>query len=408
MKQYSSNNENNVPYYNQNKKKTVLMIASVASMIEQFNMSNIKILQDMDYQVEVACNFNKGNTISEERIQQFKELLTKNHILYHQIDFERNVLNLCKNIKAYKQIKKILTIKNTYKFLHCHSPIGGVVGRIAGLTMGIRVIYTAHGFHFYKGAPLRNWFVYYPIEKYLSRHTNILITINKEDFTIAQKFHSKVVRYIPGIGINTAKYHAVLSRKDIAIKRSHMNLSNEDIVLLSVGELNKNKNHQIVIRAIAELKALPIKYLICGQGKQYLQLKRLTEKLNLEDKVYFLGYRTDIKELYEISDIFIFPSKREGLSVSLMEAMASGKPIICSKIRGNIDLVEKDKNGILCSSYKDYINAILILCTDKKKCKSYGEYSLQKIENFNTKIVNAEMKYIYEQITLSEGKESIL
>ena len=166
--------------------KKVLMLASVASMIDQFNMQNISLLQEQGYEVHVAANFEQGSTSSKERVEQFKKELKEKNVLYFQIDFSRNVSNIPQNIKAYKQIKKLL-VNNKYEFIHCHSPIGGVCGRLAAKVTNTKVIYTAHGFHFYKGAPKFNWMIYYPIEKVLSYITDVLITINKEDYELAKK-----------------------------------------------------------------------------------------------------------------------------------------------------------------------------------------------------------------------------
>ena len=209
-------------------REKVLIVASVASMIDQFNMPNIRLLQEMGYEVHVACNFEKGNSCSLEKIQTLKKLLENIEVKYYQINFERNILKIFSNFSAYKEVKKILE-KNKYRFLHCHSPIGGVIGRIAGYLTQTKVIYTAHGFHFFKGAPLLNWLLYYPIEKYLSRYTEILITINKEDYERAKTFYAKKVEYIPGVGIDVEKIKNIKIDKEQ--KRKELGLSKDSIVL---------------------------------------------------------------------------------------------------------------------------------------------------------------------------------
>ena len=181
-------------------------MASVASMIDQFNMDNIKILQQLGYQVDVACNFLEGNTCSNEKIQNLKETLNLLSVNYYQIDFTRNVTNIKRDIIAYQQLKKVIS-ENKYNFIHCHSPIGGAIGRIIAYVAKTKVIYTAHGFHFYSGAPIKNWMIYYPIEKALSHYTDILITITLEDYDRARKkLRAKKTRYIPGIGVDTKKF----------------------------------------------------------------------------------------------------------------------------------------------------------------------------------------------------------
>ena len=280
-------------------KEKVLILASVASMIDQFNIPNIKLLQNIGYEVHVACNFEKGSSCSFEKIEILKELLKKLNVKCYQINFERNILKIGNNLKAYKEVKNILT-ENKYKFLHCHSPIGGVIGRIAGYKTQTKVIYTAHGFHFFKGAPLINWLLYYPIEKYLSKYTDILITINQEDYKRARTFSAKKVEYIPGVGIDIEKIKNIkVNKKE---KRVEFGLNEENVVLLSVGELNKNKNHSVVIKALAKINNPNIYYLICGQGNLKGELLNLAKKLNLEKNVKILGFRRDIYEIYKTPD----------------------------------------------------------------------------------------------------------
>lgn len=211
------------------------------------------------------------------------------------------------------------------------------------------MIYTAHGFHFFKGAPLINWLVFYPIEKLCSRWTDVLITITREDYHLAQnKMHAKKVIYVPGVGIDTAVFapmacDAVTNAK----KRKELKLAMTDIVMLSVGELNKNKNHEIMLRAMAQLGNKDLHYVIAGQGNLKDYLEKLARELGVADKLHLLGFRSDVKELFKIADFFAHPSFREGLSVAVMEAMANALPVICTGIRGNTDLIENNKGGYL-------------------------------------------------------------
>lgn len=377
--------------------KKVLMLASVASMIDQFNMQNIDILQEQGYEVHVAANFEQGSTSSNERVEQFKKELKEKNISYFQIDFSRNVSNIPQNIKAYKQIKKLLK-DNKYEFIHCHSPIGGVCGRLAAKVTNTKVIYTAHGFHFYKGAPKLNWIIYYPIEKALSYITDVLITINKEDYELAKKkMKAKEVQYVPGVGVDTNKFDKVVIDKNE--KRKELGLSKDNIVLLSVGELNKNKNHEVIIRALAKLNNPNIHYVIAGRGNLESYLDELSKELNIEKQVHLLGFRTDISELYRISDIFCFPSYREGLSLSLMEVMASGLSVVCSDIRGNCDLIKHQKGGYRCnpSDADEFIRYIDELIKDNSKRKNMAIYNKEFINAFSIDVVKDNMKTIYEK-----------
>jgi glycosyltransferase involved in cell wall biosynthesis len=379
-----------------NEMKTALVITSVASMVDQFLFSNLELFQSMGYEVHVACNFEKGSSCSDERILELKNNLSQRNILYHQINFAREVTKISENIRAYQEVCKLVS-EYQYDFIHCHSPIGGVVTRIACRKMrkhGTSVIYTAHGFHFFKGAPIKNWILYYPIERVCSRWTDVLITINQEDYTFAKrKMKAKKVEYIPGIGIDVERISHI--DVDRTAKRSELDIPNEAILLLSVGELNKNKNHETVIRAIANMD---VYYIIAGKGDLDEHLRLTIEELGLTNRVKLLGFRKDILELCKTADVFVFPSFREGLSVSVMEAMASGLPIVCSRIRGNTDLVDEN-GGELFDPYsvEDCARAITQLVQSNSKDK--GIYNLNKVVNFSKPKVTGMIKRVVEYST---------
>lgn len=375
--------------------KKMLMLTSVASMIDQFNMSNIEILLKLGYEVHVAANFLDGNTSSKERVDEFKKELKEHGVFYYQIDFVRNINKIASNLKAYMQVKNLM-LNNQYEFIHCQSPIGGICGRIAGKKIGVKVIYTAHGFHFFKGAPIFNWLLYYPAEKWLARFTDVLITINKEDYAIAQKFKAGKIVYVPGVGIDIEKFKNI--EVNIQEKRKSIGINEDDFMVISVGELNKNKNHQVIIRAVARLKNQKIKYVLCGQGQLENKLKELAKKLGIENQVKFLGFRKDIPELLHISDLFAFPSFREGLSVALMEAMAVGLPIVCSKIRGNTDLIEDGKGGYLVESNNNRELSVKIrelIIRDDLRSK-FALFNQKKINSYSFLNVINSLKLIYK------------
>lgn len=235
--------------------KKALMIASMASMLRNFNLNNIRLLRDLGYEVTLAANFRTEDSNSPESIQKFRQQMNKEGVLIRQIDFTRKIGNIKGHIKSYKQVQKLAN--ENFDLIHCHSPICAAITRYVFRREPGKIIYTAHGFHFYKGAPLQNWLLYYPIEKWLSRYTDILITINKEDYKRAkEKFHPKRTEYVPGVGIDVEKIQAV--QVDRESKRRELGIGKDDFLLLSVGELNKNKNHEVVIRALAELKILKL------------------------------------------------------------------------------------------------------------------------------------------------------
>ena len=380
--------------------KRALVLASVASMIDQFNMPNIRLMKEMGYEVDVATNFQKGSTCSDEKIAVLKRTLQEMNVRCFQIDFSRNVLNIGENIKAYKQTKKIID-KNNYSLIHSHSPIGGFLSRIAARNArknGTKMIYTAHGFHFFKGAPLLNWLIFYPIERISSRWTDVLVTITHEDYQLAQKkMYAKEVVYVPGVGIDTALFAP--KEEDTAInarKREEFGFSLNDTVMLSVGELNKNKNHEIVLRAMAQLGRKDLHYVIAGRGELKEHLEGLAKELSIIDQLHLLGFRTDVKELFKMADFFAHPSFREGLSVAVMEAMANGLPIICTEIRGNADLIVDNKGGYLFKpAEQDTAYRALKNMMESPDKKSMGLYNLKKSEGLDIKAVLEVMRRIY-------------
>lgn len=380
--------------------KRVLMLASVASMIDQFNMPNIALLQKLGYEVDVACNFIEGNTCSDERVAELKQKLQDMHVRCYQIDFARNIKHIGQNMRALRQVESLMK-QNRYAFCHCHSPIGGVVARIAGHRTKTKVIYTAHGFHFYQGAPLVNWLVYYPVEKVLSRWTDVLITINHEDYALAKKkFHMKKLKYIPGVGIDTER--ETLSLQEKLKKRQELEIPSDAFLITCAAEFTPNKNQKTVIEAIQQLNHPNIYFVMCGIGEKKEELEAYVWEHQLEDHIRFVGFRKDLHEILQASDCFVLSSFREGLSVALMEAMAEGLPIVCGQIRGNVDLVQDGKGGILVSpgEEKDYEEAFRKLYEMKQKAfqkfENIGLNNRNKVEAFSKETVDQIMKKVYQ------------
>lgn len=379
--------------------KRVLMLASVASMIDQFNMPNIALLQKLGYEVDVACNFIEGNTCSDARVAELKQKLQDMHVHCYQIDFARNIKHMGQNMRALRQVEGLMK-QNGYAFCHCHSPIGGVVARIAGHRTRTKVIYTAHGFHFYQGAPVMNWLVYYPVEKMLSRWTDVLITINHEDYKLAKKkFKMKKLTYVPGIGIDTQR--ECLSQKEKEEKRKELGIPQDAFLITNAAEFTPNKNQKTVIEAIEQLHNPNIYFVMCGIGEKKAELEQYVKEHGLEEHIRFVGFRNDLHEILQTSDCFVLSSFREGLSVALMEAMAEGLPVVCSRIRGNVDLIKDGKGGILISPPKrdEYIKAFEKLYNMKNEAFGQflhmGEINRKMIYIFGRKNVENHMKAIY-------------
>lgn len=383
---------------NNNECKKALMYASVASMIDLFNMDNIHILQSLGFQVDVACNFKNGSITSNERVEELKKELRELGVNIHDIPILRSMFKINDILKSLILTKRLYN-NNNYQFVHYHSPIGGVVSRLAAITYrkrGLKVIYTAHGFHFFKGAPLKNWILFYPIEKICSNWTDVLITINNEDFNIANdKFKANNVIYVPGIGVHVDEIQN--QKIDIDSMRKELGLKSDDYVIMSIGQISIRKNQKVIIEAISLINNPKVKYVIVGFGELEEELQNLANKLNVIDRVIFTGYRQDAKALLHCADLFAFPSLQEGLPASLMEAMSVGLPVVCSDIRGNNDLIENDIGGYLCNSndYKSFAKKIDYLLNNKDIALKMGKYNQNNILNYDTKVVIDEMKNIY-------------
>lgn len=379
-------------------KGNALMLASVASMIVQFNVDNMNLLSDLGYSVAVAANFDSGNALGQEKIDKFREDLLNNGTDVFNICIPRSIFSIKNIFKSYKQIKDIVK-KNDYKIVHCHSPIGGVLCRLAcrkARKNGTKVIYTAHGFHFFKGASKIAWAIYYPIEKFCSRFTDVLVTINHEDYQRAQSFKAKKVEYVPGIGVHTVEFrNAKCNREEL---RKEFGFSCDDFVYMSVGQLFARKNHEVIIKALSKINDDRVKYLLVGFGELEGYLKDLVTSLHLENRVVFTGYRGDVKELLHAVDGFAFPSLQEGLPVSLMEAMSVGLPIVCSEIRGNTDLLEDGKGGYMYDPYdvEGFAKGMKkIISSDYHRM---GEINIETMKSFDIEKVNSKMFEIYSQI----------
>lgn len=371
--------------------KKVLFVATVVKThIMEFHIPYLKMFKEMGWETAVAARNDYENPA---------DCVIPYCDTYYNIPFERNPLKPG-NLKAYKELKHIID-EGEYDIIHCHTPVGAMLTRLAAKQArkkGTKVFYTAHGFHFYKGAPAINWILYYPVEKWLSRYTDVLITINKEDYERAKTFKAGKVCYVPGVGIDLKKFNAGYVNKEQ--KRKEIGVSADDFVLLSVGELIPRKNHEVVIRALSVLKQLDklnhIEYVICGRGSYEADLRKLAEGLDVADHVHFLGYRNDISEICNCADLFVFMSHQEGLPVALMEAMACGLPAVCSNIRGNTDLIEDGVTGLLANNTPEEVaQSISKMKSDTALRNRVASAALQKIKQFDLSSVEDEMSKIY-------------
>lgn len=377
----------------------VLFVATVVKThIMEFHIPYLQMFQEAGWETAVAAR---------NDYEDPADCVIPYCDCYYDIPFARNPLHPS-NVKAYRQLKQVID-EGDYDIIHCHTPVGGMLGRFAARhtrRRGTRVIYTAHGFHFYQGAPLLNWLVYYPAERWMARYTDVLITINQEDYARAQRFHAGKVYYVPGVGIDLTRFAPPTDKdawqQESTDKRKELGLQPDDYVILSVGELIKRKNHEVVIRAIAELKAQSeetyhrLQYVICGRGVLEQELKQLAQTLDVEDHVHFLGYRSDICQICHASDLFVFMSLQEGLPVALMEAMACGLPVVCSAIRGNADLVVDGENGVFSDNTPEAVAEIIeAFASHKYILKDEIDARLSKIRPYSLASLKEQMREIY-------------
>ncbi|MCX7715408.1 MAG: glycosyltransferase family 4 protein [Clostridia bacterium] len=375
--------------------KKILYVTSLSGRrINSFMLSSVLAAREAGFAFHMASNQDDAD------MRLYKEDAEKYGIQLHHIDFRRNPFNPM-NLMAYGQLFSLMK-REHFDMVHCNTPIGGFIGRLCAKKAKIyKVIYTAHGFHFFKGAPLLNWLVYYPAEWFCSFLTDVLVTINKEDYNFAKKhMHAKKIEYIPGVGIDSEKFNGALFDRDK--KREELNIPKDAFVLMSVGELNKNKNHEVIIRAVNKIKDLKVYYIICGNGNLEGYLKEMSTQFGLEKQIKFLGFRNDVADIYKIADVFAFSSIREGLAVSLMEAMASGLPCVVSDIRGNVDLIEDGKGGYLCCPMdaEAFAERISVLASDVKLRKKMGLYNMEKIKDFDIEKVKADLSGLYGRLLL--------
>ena len=333
------------------KKKKVLFVATVDLHIETFHVPFLKMFHDKGWEVHVATDTDKKIPYCDKKIE---------------LPIKRSPFRLVSNWRAVKKLRKVME-REKYSIVHCHTPVGGVVARLAGKKLrrkGMRMIYTAHGFHFYTGAPIYYWLMFYPVEWYLAKYTDTLITINNEDYERAKRKFGKRccdVQYVPGVGVDPKKFEKKLSIKEKSELRAKLGFSDRDKVLICVGRLDKNKNQGFLIKAMGELVAEDSNYqlLLVGPDEYNGKYQKLAEKMNILDHVKFLGFREDISELMQISDIAVSASKREGLPVNLIEATKSGLPIVATNCRGNVDVCRVG-DGIIVgiNNVEDFVNSI--------------------------------------------------
>ncbi len=379
-------------------KKKVLIVASVVSFIEWFNKENVEYLHnELNCEVHIACNLDYFDDTDEQRTKEYLDRITEEGIVLHNIHFARSPLKK-ENIAAYKQLKQLIGTEN-FDLIHCHTPTASILTRLAARKSrkkGSVVMYTCHGFHFHDAAPVKNWILYYPVEKYMSRFCDYLITINKEDYNRAQKFHASNVRYIPGVGVDVEAIRNTVVDK--AAYRQSIGVPADAVMIISIGELIERKNHEVIIRALGKLQRQDIYYVICGKGPLQAYLSDLSQKLGVH--TIFLGFRQDIPELCHIADISALPSKIEGLGLAGIEAMAAGVPLVSSNVHGIMDYVVDGETGYAVSPHDvdGFAEALHRLAVDPELRANMRESCIRTVALFEIHNSLNEMWKIYDEV----------
>lgn len=368
--------------------KKVLFTATVDSHILQFHLPFLKLFKENGYEVHVATNGNEEIPYCDVK---------------HVVSFERSPIKI-NNLKAIRQLRKIIN-EEKFDIIHTHTPMGSVVTRLAAKQArkkyNTRVIYTAHGLHFFKGASAKNWLIFYPVEKYLSKYTDTLILINQEDYDLCKRKFKKCkdIQYVPGVGIDEAKFDFEMSEKEKHDLRKSVGVKDDDFVIIYPAEISKRKRQIWLIETINDLlkKNSNIHLLLPGKDSLDGKCQELVKELGLEKQVHFLGYRKDIPKLLKISNLAISSANQEGLPVNIMEAMYVGLPIVASDCRGNRDLIQDNVNGYLVSleDNERFSKSIENMYNDTSKSEEFGNKSKEIINDYLLDKIMIDMNKLY-------------
>lgn len=397
--------------------KKALITATPGGFLPQFELNNVKLLQEAGYEIHYGANL-------ENHIYQWdQKALEDRQVVLHHVPFTNALMDIASHRRAYQQVADIIR-EEQIDLIHCHTPFAGVLTRLAAAHSKPRpyVIYTSHGFHFHKGASAKNW-LFYPIEKHLSKKTDILITINKEDYQRAQAFHEGgelsgrepssakrkkhcQVKQIPGVGLHLDKFRHRPELYDWV--REEYQIPKDGFHLVTIGELSEEKNVAVVIAAMRQLKHLPIYYSIFGKGPEMVHLSESIKAWNLEDRVKLRGYTTEPELVLQGADAFVFPSKREGLGMAALEAFACGVPVIAYDNRGTREYMKHGVNGLVCDSgeVNEYADAIFRAYTLRQEEKAgisdtYSKYKVactKTAEKFRIENTEKIMRQIYQEV----------
>lgn len=375
----------------------VLFVATVRSHIGQFHMPFIRELKRLGCTVDAAY---KDNSAEKQGLD------TSEIDNVYEVPFSRSPYST-DNIKAYRQLKKIIDNGN-YDAVHCHTPMGSVVTRLAARNArkkGTKVIYTAHGFHFYKGAPKFNRLFFYPVERYLSKYTDCLILINNEDYRLAldKHFKAKKIVKVNGVGVNLSEFRQADMREKHTLRLEY-GFDDDDFIMIYPADFCARKNQTMLFEVMEGLLQVSscFKLLLPGSLALADEYIAKAKAMGVYDNISFMGYRRDIEKLVALSDVSVSSTRQEGLPINLVEAMAVGNPIVATDVRGNNDLVENGKNGYLVALNDSaaMTDRLLELYNNRELIDKFGSNSLEMSRAYSEKEVIPEMVNIYKELGL--------
>ena len=330
------------------KPKKALIVTSIWGFVAKFEQEDVRILQKLGYEVHFASN--QTNPIYLFSGDVYEQM----GIIYHDIHIWQSPLGIKPNARSIKEVRKIIEQEGV-ELVHCHTPTGGLVARLAARKTNARVIYTVHGFHFYQGSGVLHNLFYRSIENFLGRFTDDIVTINREDFEAAKRIsHRGSVSQIPGAGLDR-KYYYLPSEEERQRAREALGYQEDEFIIVQVGEIRENKNPEVILRALHMLRntgtnIIRIRYLLVGAGKQEEKIRKLVQDLVLTSNVRFCGYQEDVRPYLMAADLMTFPSIREGLGMAALEAMSTGVPVLAADNRGTREYMRHGINGYVCQS----------------------------------------------------------
>ena len=365
-----------------------LLFAPMSSVHERFNIANILALRELGAEIHLLANFS-----CDDHALEYKAKCINEQMIVHDIPFSRHSLK--ENFKYINQIKELLK-KQHFDIVHAHTETGGILLRLSmSADKSTKYVYTAHGMSFYKGSSMKSQIVYKPIERFICKKMDCNIAINQEEFEILSHWNESTAHLVHGAGFDLDEIaNAVV---DVDEKKAELGIPKDRKLILSVGELNENKNHRLILEAISKIPCENRPYLlICGEGEKREELKSLAKSFEYENSVFMPGYRYDMPEIFKIADLFVFPSYHEGLSFALMQAMAAKLPVLCTKIRGNTELLDDNFGGhFFQPNDAEGLSRLISKMLIQSNRSAFGDYNFKKIQLFSIQCVKRELLDLY-------------